>query len=64
MTTPVWVELVCADCAKADIGQWVFNGQVPIRKLRQTARSQGWLFKHKEVFCSDDCLAAYEGATE
>jgi hypothetical protein len=64
MSTPFWVELVCAGCAKADIGQFVSNGQIPVRALKKKARERGWLFKYKEVFCSDDCEAAFEGSRE
>lgn len=61
MTIPFWVELVCASCSKAEIGQYVFNGRVPIRKMKETAVSRGWLFNHNEAFCSADCKAHFEG---
>lgn len=60
MVTPVWVEFVCRKCAKVEIGQYVTNGQIPVRALKKEALKQGWLFKHNEVFCSDDCVTKHE----
>jgi hypothetical protein len=64
VSTPVWVELVCAHCAKTDIGRWSHNGQIPVRELKAEARKRGWLFKHNEVFCSDDCETHFEGVRQ
>ena len=55
MTTPFWVELVCDNCAKADIGEWAWNGQIRVRALKERARKAGWLFKGDRVFCSEHC---------
>lgn len=55
---------MCAHCAKADIGRWSHNGQIPLRELKAEARKRDWLFKHNEVFCSDDCETRFEGVRQ
>jgi hypothetical protein len=52
----IWCEIVCAQCAKADIGQFAKTDRIPRRNLKERAERAGWKFYKDEAFCSDDCL--------
>jgi hypothetical protein len=55
----IWCELVCYTCATPSPGMHV-RGRIPRRLLVREARRHGWLFKHDENFCSENCLEHYE----
>lgn len=50
MTTPVWCELVCDDCAGTSPGQWTYK-HVPRRELVRLARAAGWYIRTDTVLC-------------
>lgn len=62
MTTSVWCELVCRQCANSTSGQFVAGRPIPLRSMKREAKAKGWLFKHNEVFCCKSCAKVYEEA--
>jgi hypothetical protein len=56
VTIEVWTELVCAKCAATIVGQFSFNGQIAVRKLKKAGEKAGALFYKEETFCSERCL--------
>ena len=59
MTFPVWIEVVCANCARSTAGRFTYRGQIPLRKLKGDAKLQGWIFKYDDCFCSARCVQRY-----
>lgn len=58
-SVPVWVELICTQCAKPGVGRFVRDGRNFRDNLVRNARAEGWVFKHREVFCCQEHADAY-----
>lgn len=50
----VWVELVCAACARSTAGRSV-TGAIPRREMKSEAKREGWQFRGKDSYCSSWC---------
>lgn len=60
MKAPMWVEFVCRKCSHHVVGDFVSTSHIPKRMLVKAAKNRGALFKHNEVFCSNECLDLFE----
>lgn len=58
-SVPFWVELICTQCAKPGVGRFVRSGRNFRDQLVRNARTEGWVFKHREVFCSEQHAATW-----
>ncbi len=63
MTTPIWCELVCIECASTTSGRHTY-GAIPRASMKREATKDGWIFKHDDCFCSAACLRRYEACLE
>ena len=50
MSTPVWCEIVCNECASTATGQFTYAG-VPRKALEKSAESEGFKFIDGEPYC-------------
>jgi hypothetical protein len=53
--TPIWIEYVCAACSRTEVGMFVFEPRIPVKKLKKAALAAGYIFYKNEVFCCDSC---------
>lgn len=51
MATEIWCELVCLCCARTSNGQFTYNGSVPRKALKATAKRDGWTFEQDAAYC-------------
>lgn len=58
-SVPVWVELICTHCAAHGPGRFVRGSAAYVEELTAMGRAEGWVFKHREVFCCKEHAAAY-----
>jgi hypothetical protein len=54
MSTPVWCELVCDNCAATTSGLWAWGGKMSVKDMKASARKRGWTLQGTLVCCGKE----------
>ena len=49
MALPIWVEIVCGNCATTVAGQLVSRQHIPRRAMKEEALRNGWTFRRSQT---------------